>query len=358
MSETYQEILKRMQDKFEALSGYRADDASDIGIRLKVLAGEIFSAGTYAQWLKLQMFPQTAQGVQLDYHAQLRSLARKGAETARGLLYFTVEKEAAADLLIPKGCICSTQGKNPLRFETTEDGTIKKGNKAIYIAAQAVKPGAQSNVLPGTVTMIVTPPAGVTDVINQSAFSGGADAESDDELRLRILEHIKNIPNGTNRAFYKNAAESFEGVHSAGVVPRGRGAGTVDIYLAGKASAAGNALVKRVQEYMDSAREINVDVKVLPAQISAVSIYAAVQVRGGYEFEQVEKLCKEAVRAYFDMLGVGEDVRLSDVGEAIYHVPGVLSYQFDDYHTSDSHAQPSQLHVLKDVVITQREDVL
>lgn len=354
--ETYEAILKKMQDKFEELSGYRADDASDVGIRMKVLAGEVFSAGTYAQWLKNQMFPQTAQGVQLDYHAQLRSLTRKSAQTAQGLLYFSVEKEPSADLYIPKGCVCSTQGKNPVRFETTEDGTIRKGNKALYISARAVKAGAQGNVLPGTITVIVTPPAGVTNVINQSAFTGGADAESDGQLRLRILEHIKNIPNGTNRAFYKNTAESFEGVHSAGVVPRGRGAGTVDIYLAGKASAAGSALVARVQEYMDSAREINVDVKVLPAQTSAVSIYAAVQVRDGYDFDLVSEGCKNAVRTYFETLGVGDDVRLSSVGEAIYHVPGVSSYQFDDYHTGDSEAQPSQLHILKDVVITNRGD--
>lgn len=356
MSKTYEEILQQMQDKFTELSGYRADDASDIGIRLKVLAGELFSSDTYAQWLRLQMFPQTAQGEQLDYHAQLRGLTRKSAQTAQGLLYFSVEKEAAADLLIPKGCVCSTQGKNPVRFETTKDGTIRKGSKSLYIPAQAVRPGVDGNALPGMVTVIVTPPAGVTDVTNQSSFSGGADAESDDELRLRVMEHIKNIPNGTNRAYYKNAAESFEGVHSAGIVPRGRGAGTVDIYLAGKASAAGSALVARVQEYMDDAREINVDVRVLPAQVSTMSIYAEVQVRDGYDFDQVSERCKEAVRAYFDTLGVGEDVRLSSVGEVIYHVPGVLCYRFDDYHTSDSQAQPSQLHVLKDVVITQWED--
>ncbi|MFQ7061561.1 MAG: hypothetical protein ACLRQY_02295 [[Clostridium] leptum] len=70
MSETYESILSRMQDQFQELAGFPADDASDIGIRLKVLAGELFSACTNLDWLKRQVFPQTAQGIQLDYHAQ------------------------------------------------------------------------------------------------------------------------------------------------------------------------------------------------------------------------------------------------------------------------------------------------
>ena len=63
MSETYESILSRMQDRFQELAGFPADDASDIGIRLKVLAGELFSACTNLDWLKRQVFPQTAQGI-------------------------------------------------------------------------------------------------------------------------------------------------------------------------------------------------------------------------------------------------------------------------------------------------------
>ena len=35
MSSTYEEILTSMQGKFKELAGFEADDASDIGIRLK-----------------------------------------------------------------------------------------------------------------------------------------------------------------------------------------------------------------------------------------------------------------------------------------------------------------------------------
>ena len=68
--ETYEEILGRMQGTFEELAGYPADDASDIGIRLRVLAGEVYSLTAAMDWLEQQFFAQTAQDEQLDLRAQ------------------------------------------------------------------------------------------------------------------------------------------------------------------------------------------------------------------------------------------------------------------------------------------------
>ena len=60
--ETYEEILGRMQGTFEELAGYPADDASDIGIRLRVLAGEVYSLTAAMDWLEQQFFAQSAHG--------------------------------------------------------------------------------------------------------------------------------------------------------------------------------------------------------------------------------------------------------------------------------------------------------
>lgn len=58
--ESYGSVLERMQQTFQELAGFSADDASDLGIRLKVLAGEVYSLLNGVEWLKNQMFPQTA----------------------------------------------------------------------------------------------------------------------------------------------------------------------------------------------------------------------------------------------------------------------------------------------------------
>ena len=108
MSETYESILSRMQGRFQELAGFQADDASDIGIRLKVLAGEIFSAYTNLDWLQRQVFPQTAQGSQLDYHAQQRGIQRKSAVCSQGMLEFSREAALLYDVTIPEGTVCAT----------------------------------------------------------------------------------------------------------------------------------------------------------------------------------------------------------------------------------------------------------
>ena len=59
----YETILERMKETFRQEAGFEADDASDVGIRLKVLAGEVFSLLHSVDWLRRQVFPQTAQGV-------------------------------------------------------------------------------------------------------------------------------------------------------------------------------------------------------------------------------------------------------------------------------------------------------
>ena len=61
MAYTYNEILERMNDKFEELSGYSPDRASDIGIRIKLLAGELYSLCTEIDGIKKQMFPNPIQ---------------------------------------------------------------------------------------------------------------------------------------------------------------------------------------------------------------------------------------------------------------------------------------------------------
>lgn len=77
-----------MRDKFSELAGYSPDDASDIGIRIRVLAGEIYSIQSAVDWLKRQSFAQTATGSQLEMLAAERGLSRKQAVAAAGTLTF------------------------------------------------------------------------------------------------------------------------------------------------------------------------------------------------------------------------------------------------------------------------------
>ena len=74
---TYESVLKDMLAAYEAETGFVPDEASDISIRLRVLASQIHSAAETGKWLLRQMFFSTAEGEFLDRHAELHLQLRQ-----------------------------------------------------------------------------------------------------------------------------------------------------------------------------------------------------------------------------------------------------------------------------------------
>ena len=76
--ETYEEILERMKQTFAQQAGYEVEKSSDLEIRMQVLAGELYSSFANIEWLKRQVFPQTATGEYLSLiHIQMCIRDRK-----------------------------------------------------------------------------------------------------------------------------------------------------------------------------------------------------------------------------------------------------------------------------------------
>ncbi|MDP4119452.1 MAG: baseplate J/gp47 family protein [Bacillota bacterium] len=326
--DSYDTILQRMKDNFKELAGYDADDASDIGIKIKLLAGEIFSAGANVDWLKNQMFPETATGIQLDYHGEQRGLTRKTAICATGEVTFSINTSSNNDISIPSGTVVATNGINPIRFVTTKDAVIASGTVGINVPIIAADGGVSGNVAASTITVMVTPPTGVNSVNNSSPTAGGTDAEDDYDFRKRVLNSYQNISNGSNIAYYKEEAMKISGVFSAGVVPRARGVGTVDVYICEKGQEASSDLVAQVQQYLSSQREVNVDVRVFSAKGINISVVVTIKEKTGYDSATVISDCEAALSEYAKTVGIGETIYLSDLGDVLHQVDGVAHYTF------------------------------
>ena len=74
-----------------------------------------------------QSFPQTAQGMYLDYHAEPRGITRAAADKAVGTLRFAAADNVTAACPIEKGTVCMTA--EGVRLETTEDAAIAVGSQ-------------------------------------------------------------------------------------------------------------------------------------------------------------------------------------------------------------------------------------
>lgn len=351
--ESYEEIERRMRERYRELTGCDCDLCSDIGIKIKLMAGELFNLQSSIDWIGNQLFPQSATAEQLDLHAQLRGLKRKAPTTAGGQLTFTLSAPAPSDFVIPALTICSTVGTNPVKFATGANLTIRTGQQQISGEAFCVSSGAQGNVGANTVTVINTAVGSGLTVTNPAAMTGGSDLEDDESLRRRIIEDITTPSTGTNKAYYKRLAESISGVYSANVVPRVRGNGTVDVYIAGKGSVLGSTYVSRVQTLMDESRELNVSVKVYAAVLSRVAVSLALTAKSGYEFADVKAAVEEKIREYFASLQVGQSVYVSSLGAAISSAEGVEKFNFDTISQNDVSAEYSQLLTAGTITIEQ-----
>lgn len=104
--ETYDEIYGRMKNAYEHETGDSFNEVSDIAIRLKVLAGEIFKLQTNLEWWKRQMFAVSASGECLDKLASQRGIERKKAMKSTGEITFNISQPCSHDIIIPKGVCC------------------------------------------------------------------------------------------------------------------------------------------------------------------------------------------------------------------------------------------------------------
>lgn len=319
----YEQIYSRMKERYEEKTGAKIDEASDLGIRFSVLASEVYSILCGCEWIKRQMFPDTAVGEALDLHAAERNLKRKAAEKAVGTVEFSTYREAVNNLTIPAGTVVSTNGTEPIRFVTTEKCVIKRGETSAQAPVEAIKAGRDGNAAKGEVTRIISLVAFVDTVTNKSPFIGGADVEDDERLRKRITESLRNISNGANKAYYKQLCLTLDGVGSAGVIPRNRGVSTVDIFLAAQTTTASAQTVEKANELLEQARELNVDVRAFQAKEVSVDLIIYITHDGYHDEDEVERLCRESVAQLVDYAWVGEDIILSEIIARLKRIDGV-----------------------------------
>lgn len=351
--ENYDEILERMRGRYKELTGFEPYEESDIGVRLRVLAGELFGMGVNIEWVKRQMNFTTAEGEYLDYHAEYRGLKRYSATKSVGEVIFSMSSPAVQDVVIPKGCVVATTDKEPLCYETTENVTISIGTTAVHAPVAAMEAGRKYNAAVGKITVFVTPVALVDGVTNPDALEGGCDTESDESLRSRISDSLKNIVCAANCAYYRSSAMQVEGVASVSVVPKERGAGTVDVYIAAQGAEVSDETLERVQEKLSREREVNVDVLVKKATSVAVNYYLQIETKSGYEFEDVKNSCVEALTDFVEEADTGGSLTLTKAGERIIRTEGVEDYSFANFTNRDIHLEPWQFATVGSVTVVE-----
>ncbi len=322
---TVDEIYGEMLSCFGDRTGMEPGEGCDLSARLYALAAQVYALYLQADWTARQAFPQTAREEYLDRHAQLRGLTRKQGTKAEGVVRFTAGTAAQTALTIPKGTVCMTAGL--VRFETTEVGSIAAGHTYADVPVRALETGAAGNVGKDAILSMAVAPVGVSACTNPAACSGGADQESDDALRERVLETFRRLPNGANAAFYQQGAMSFDQVAAATVISRPRGIGTVDVVVAAQGGTPTGALLAELEDYFEARREIAVDLRVRAPETVTVDLSVRVKPKEGHDAGAVLGAVRDALAGRFTGKLLGQDVLRAWLGSVIYGCEGVDNYQ-------------------------------
>lgn len=354
MSEEYSKILERMRNEYYQQTGTYPDENSDIEIKMKILAGELHALGVNIDWLKRQLNSDTADGEYLDYHAAKLGLTRKSPAKATGTVRFYPTGNVFMDYTINAGTLVSTAGKNPVRFMTLETVVLHPDEEYVQASAVAVEGGSNGNVNPGEISVMVSVLQPVERVTNTQSFTGGTDEESDEIFRSRIKAAQGFPSTGTNAAYYEKLALSVAGVGSAYVAPKRRGKGTVDIFILPNGSVDEAQVLQNVKNLVLAERELGVDVEVLKATAVQGNITVTIYPAEGYTFESVKNNCVQAVTEKVSLLKIGQDLKLTDIGDALYHSQGVEDYKFD---SSASNIIAGSNRIITSVSLTMKEGV-
>jgi uncharacterized phage protein gp47/JayE len=180
----------------------------------------------FIKWISQQLLPDTAETEWLDRHGDIwltnanNTTGRKVATLAQGSVFMT----GIVDTVIPLG---TRLASDTTIYETIQQGVI--GVTATEILVRAIDAGVNGNLNPGDTIALLVPTPGIDNEITIKLMIGGVDQETDEELRVRVLERIREPPMGGDAEDYVAWALQVPGVTRAWTAPLEMGMGTVTL---------------------------------------------------------------------------------------------------------------------------------
>lgn len=314
------DIVKRVgNDVFSRLASDDVLRRADAIVYGRVMAGVAHGLYGFIDWLSRQVIYDTAEVEFLERWCSIWGVSRKAAAAATGSVTFTV----LAGSVIPSGTLL--QALDGVQYKLSADATISAPTATAAVIA--VIAAAASNRATGQSLNLVSPIVGVQPTATAGELSGGADIETDDALRARLLSRIQQPPQGGADYDYVTWTLEVPGVTRAWVYANALGLGTVvvrfvrdnDVSLIPDAGE-----VAAVQAYLDARRPVTAQLTVaapvsVPLNFTITGLVpATAAVQAAVQAELADLLLREAIP--------GGTILLSHLRAAISAAAGETDY--------------------------------
>lgn len=233
---------------------------SNTGVIATVHAGAVHGLHGHLEYISEQIMPDTAEDEFLQRWASIWKVPLKSAEPSKGTITLTGNNGANID------AGTELQRSDGVLFITDVAVVIAAGTASVAVTAREA--GSACDTEAGSTLTLTSPVSGVSPSATVAAggITGGADVESNDDLRARVLYAIRNPPHGGASFDYVQWALEIAEVTRAWCYPQFLGDGTV-----GVAVVCDNQLgtiipdqevIDAVQEHIDYLRPVTADVTV------------------------------------------------------------------------------------------------
>jgi uncharacterized phage protein gp47/JayE len=271
------------------------------------------------------LMPDSVQGNYLDRWAGLVGLKRLPAAPSSGYVQFV----SSGLIGLPGGTQLQDETATII-VQTVGSTILPAGNTNIGV--QSITPAAAANLPAGSVLTLLVGIAGVqaTAIVQAPGLAGGADAESDAALQVRLHNRLSNPPQGGSLADYQAWAQTVNGVTRVFVYPLQLGPGTVSVtfMMDGRANPVPLAAdVANVQAAINAlAPVVGITTVFAPSPLVTAVIVASLAVQTGTTLATAQANVAAALAALNYITIPGGILFREQVYQAIANAPGVASF--------------------------------
>lgn len=291
-------IIARMLDKISTT--YDKSEGSVIRDMLMPMAIAAEDLTVRAdEIIKNSMF-DTAEGEHLDDVASEIGVFRQEATHARGTVTFYGD----VGTMIPLGTYIKSDEQ---QYTTLSTANVGSDGKAV-VPVMAVNPGKVGNCIAGFVNSLNINMLGIDSVKNEEDITGGADVESDELLRKKVLYYAQHPIYAGNAAQYTEWAENASAeVGRAKCIPVWNGPGTVKvIFVKDDGSVPNASLIGTVSTAIESQMPcVGITLTVSAPSEKAITVTIKVSEEPS---EDIQTSVKESIEAYLRSIALAEDV--------------------------------------------------
>lgn len=337
-----------------------------IGSILRAVVESVSLVVLWLQGLILQLLTttraSTSSGSDLDSWVADFGLTRDAAEFATGSVTFGRFTATTAGI-VPFGAVVETSDGSQ-QFAVTVDTTnpaydsvlggydLAVNVTTVTVPVEALSAGSLGNAAAGAISLISGSVPGLDYVSNGSPLSGGADAETDTQLRARFLLFLGALPKSTLTAIGDAIAELQSGVSytiTENFTYAGSAqAGHFSVVVDDGTGAPSGGFLATVSNVVDADRPLASTFEVNGPTVTSANVAMTIKVAAGYDATTTKNAVIAALESYINTLGLGNTLYFTRVSQIAYDASeGVTNVSAVTVNSATSDITADAKHTIK-----------